>query len=206
MTDARKVKLDASPEHWDRLFAPSSCLVVITTIDSNGRINAAPFGTCVRVCHEPVFIAFTVGAQKDTYHNILETGEFVVNTPPFERGILERVIIMGETFPRGVNELEKAGLTAIQSKMVRAPRIEECVRHFECKVEWVKEWSGRLMVVGRLVAASVDDGHVDQDGYIVWEKSRPAHYCGREYGSKFVAAFETMSVASSNGERMFKEE
>jgi len=41
-------------KHWDRLFAPSSCLVMITTIDSKGRVNAASYGSCVRLSHEPV--------------------------------------------------------------------------------------------------------------------------------------------------------
>ncbi len=67
MNQARTAKkIDVLPEHWDRLFAPSACLVTITTVDSRGGINAASFGTCVRVCHDPVFIAFTVGATKDT--------------------------------------------------------------------------------------------------------------------------------------------
>ena len=102
-------KIDLPPEHWDRLFAPSACLVSITTVDIQGRINAASFGTCVRVCHDPVFIAFTVGAPKDTCNNVLATGEFVVNVPPFEREILEKVRVVGLDFPPRVNELEKAG-------------------------------------------------------------------------------------------------
>lgn len=70
-------KIDVPAEHWDRLFAPSSCLVMITTVDRAGKINAASFGTCTRVCHDPVYIAFTVGATKDTYANVLATQEFV---------------------------------------------------------------------------------------------------------------------------------
>ena len=61
---------------------------MVTTVDEAGRVNAASFGTCVRVCHDPVYISFTVGAPKDTAHNVLCTGEFVVNVPPFDREIL----------------------------------------------------------------------------------------------------------------------
>jgi len=50
------------------------------------------------------------------------------------------------------------------------------------------------MVVGKVVAASVDEGCVDENGYIVWEKLKPAHYCGHEYKNGFVAAYETMDV------------
>ncbi len=46
-------KIDDPAEQWHRLFAPSACLVMITTVDGEGRITAASFGTCVRVCHNP---------------------------------------------------------------------------------------------------------------------------------------------------------
>ena len=187
-------KIDVPSEHWDRLFAPSACLVTITTMDDDGYINAASFGTCVRVCHDPVFIAFTVGKPKDTCNNVLANGEFVVNVPSFEREILEKVRVCGLEFPPRVNELEKAGLTAIASKVVKPPRIAEYRSHFECKVEWTKQWLHRVMVVGKVVAASVDDGCVDENGYVVWEKLKPAHYCGHEYKSGFVAAYQKMDV------------
>jgi len=52
----------------------------------------------------------------------------------------------------------------------------------------------RLMVVGKVVAASVDEGCVDENGYVVWYKLKPAHYCGHEYKNGFVAAYEKMDV------------
>jgi flavin reductase (DIM6/NTAB) family NADH-FMN oxidoreductase RutF len=83
-------KTNVPMEQWDRLFAPSACLVMITTVDQQGRINAASYGTCVRVCHEPVYIAFTTGATKDTYNNVLATEEFVVNVPPLSGRFLKK--------------------------------------------------------------------------------------------------------------------
>jgi flavin reductase (DIM6/NTAB) family NADH-FMN oxidoreductase RutF len=186
-------KIDVLSEHWDKLFAPSACLVMITTVDEAGRVNAASFGTCVRVCHDPVYISFTVGAPKDTAHNVLATGEFVVNVPPFEREILEKVRVVGLDFPPRINELDKAGLTAIPAKAVRPPRIAECRSHFECKVEWTKQWLHRLMVCGKVVAASADQDCVEPDGKIVWEL-KPAHYCGHAYKNGFVAAYQPMWV------------
>src|SRR6266540_3955822 len=152
-------KVDVPSEHWDRLFAPSACLVMITTVDKEGRINAASFGTCVRVCHDPVFIAFTVGATKDTYNNVLATEEFVVNVPSFEREILEKVRVVGLEFPPGVNELEKTGLTSLPSTVVKPPRIAECKSHFECKVEWTKQWRHRITVLGPVAAPSGRPGY-----------------------------------------------
>lgn len=192
MTQARK--LDQPPEYWDRLFAPSSCLAMITTVDRQGRVNAASYGTCTRVHHQPVFIAFTANIGADNANNVLASGEFVVNLPRFERRSLEQVRIVGLPFAPGESELDKAGLTALPSTIVKPPRIAECPRHFECTVEWTKEWSQRLMIVGKVVAASVDADCVDAEGYVLWEKVRSAHYCGAPYGGQFVAAYEKLAV------------
>lgn len=193
---SRVTKISQPPLYWDRLFAPSSCLALITTVDAEGRPNIASYGTCTRVNHKPVYIAFTTSMGKDTAKNVLATGEFTVNLPAFERGILEKVRICGLAFAPGVSEFDKAGLTPLPATTLKPPRIVECNRHFECAVEWTKEWTGegRLMVCGRLVAASVDSDCVDKDGYLLWDKARSAHYCGGPYGGMFVASYETMSV------------
>jgi flavin reductase (DIM6/NTAB) family NADH-FMN oxidoreductase RutF len=188
------IRMDQPRKWWDRLFAPSSCLTMITTVDGAGRVNAASYGTCTRVHHEPVYLAFTANVDADTVRNVRETGEFVVNIPSFDEKCLEAVRVVGLPFAPGVSELDKAGLHAMPSTIVKPPRIQECSRHFECKVEWTKEWSRRLMIVGEVVAASYEAGSVDENGFIVWDKVRPAHYCGAPYGGKFVAAYETMDV------------
>src|SRR5678816_2588637 len=85
-------KVDVPYEHWDRLYSPVACAVMITTVDKEGHVNAASFATCVRQNHEPTCISFTVEIDKDTYHNVLATEEFVVNIPSFEREILEKAV------------------------------------------------------------------------------------------------------------------
>ena len=185
---ANAQKLDQPPEKWDRLFAPSSCLAMITTVDREGRANAASYGTCTRVAHGPVDIAFTANVGSDNANNIAAGSAFVVNLPRCDTQSLEHVRVVGLNFAPGVSEIEKAGLTALPARVVAPPRIAECPRHFECTLQWTKEWSGRVMIVGRVVAASVDADCVDADGYILWDKVRPAHYCGAPYGGAFVEA------------------
>ena len=181
-------------KYWDRLFAPGGHAAIITTVDEQGRVNAAAYATCVRIVHNPVQIAFTTSQAGDTAYNLTKTAQFVVNLPFFDRALLEKVRIVGLPFARGVNELEKAGLTALASKLVKPPRIIECSRHFECEVVWTKEWLNRTMVVGNVVAASVHADCVDAKGYIVWEKIKPVAFCGAPYVNMFAAGYETMAV------------
>src|SRR5947209_17541918 len=104
--------LVSQPEkYWDRLFAPGGHCAIITTVDSEGRINAASYATCVRIVHNPVQIAFTTSRTGHTFENIAATGEFVVNLPSFDKTHLEKVRVVGLPFARGVTELEKATLT-----------------------------------------------------------------------------------------------
>ena len=200
MQDWSELKLDVPEAHYDRLASPVAALAMITTVDAQGRVNAASFATCLRNNHIPCCYEFTVDMHKDTAANVLATGEFVVNIPPFEREVLEKVCIVGLPFSPGVNELEKAGLTAIPARAVKPPRIAECRSHFECRVEWTKQWlETRLTVVGRVVAASVNRDCVDAQGYVLHERLKPAHYCGHAYqgkdgSSKFVASYQVMEV------------
>ena len=188
-------KVVQQPEkYWDRLFAPGGHAAMITTVDQQGRVNAASYATCVRITHKPVQIAFTTSQIGDTFQNLKEVNQFVVNLPPFERTVLEKVRIVGLPFARGVNELEKAGLTALASTLVKPPRILDCPRHFECEVVWMKEWHNRVMVVGQVLAASVYADCVNAKGYIEWEKIQPVAFCGAPYVNKFAAAHEVMAV------------
>ena len=183
-------KVDVRPQWWDNIFAPSSCLVIITTIDREGRVNAASYGTCTRVCHDPVYVSFTCGAGKDTYNNVNSTGEFTVNVVPFEQTMLDKTLMCGLPFRGGVNELEKAGLTMLPARVVGPPLIAECRSHFECRVEWTRQWLHRMMVCGKVEAVSIDSDCITAKGEIVWDKVKPAHYCGMRYRDRFVPAYD----------------
>ena len=198
-------KIDVPMANWDNVFSPTSVLGVITTVDAQGRVNAAPFGSCIRVCHDPVHIAFTVNAgsigdprlregqswSHDTHDNVLATGEFVVNMVPFEREVIEKVFVCGLPFKPGVNELEKAGLGQIASTSVRPPRVAECHAHFECKVDWTRPWLHRNMVLGRVTAVSVDEGCLDERGWPLLDRVKPTHFSQ----GKVVPAYQVTSVA-----------
>src|SRR5260370_34833347 len=75
-------KIDVSPECWDNIFAPSSCLVLITTVDREGRVNGAAFGTCTRGCPDPMYNAFTCRADKGTPNNVHATPQVLGKRGP----------------------------------------------------------------------------------------------------------------------------
>lgn len=141
---------------WQRnMFMIVRPIVVITTVSKEGVPNAAVKTNFMNVSVLKR-VAFGCYPRHDTHRNTIETGEFVVNVPPEE--ILEKIMVTAIDFPHNVNEIEKAGLTALPSEKVKPPRIKECRLHLECELAWRKD----TIIVGNVVAASVDEDLIDK--------------------------------------------
>lgn len=136
-------------------------LYIITTVDEQGIPNAQPntwgmpFGDKFAQ-----FFVFYDWASHHTVQNVIATKEFVINVPSEDQ--VSQAMRTVEHYPRGVDEIAASGLTAIPSIAVKAPRIEECKAHFECRLCWIKETHPRgqddtgVLVLGEIVAVSGD--------------------------------------------------
>lgn len=142
-------------------------IVVVTTVDSIGRENAAPKNWCIPFSYDPPMILFSCDMKHDTAKNILETKEFVVNIPGEE--LFMKVIMMDKALPHGESEIKFANLTSLPSKKVKPPIIKECRAHAECKLEWYKELGPSIdsgtsvLIAGRIISSSIDNDLIDLD-------------------------------------------
>ncbi|BDZ68873.1 flavin reductase family protein [Methanobacterium ferruginis] len=170
-----------------RVLAPRPTILV-TTMNKKGEVNAAPFSFTMPVSMDPPLIAVASVASHHTYHNLEETGEMVVNIPS-ER-ILQKLWVTGEKFPQGVNELEKAGLTQMQSVQVSPPWINECIAHMECKIEQIMECGDHQLVVGRVLKLGVQEDTL-KDGLLDVELMKPLLHLG---GMDFVVGDHRIKV------------
>ena len=128
---------DLEIEKAYRVLAPRPTIIV-TTANSKGESNAAPFSFTMPVSVKPALVAFASVPSHHTYKNIEETGEFVVNIP--NEAILEKLWITGEKFPYGVSEIEESGLTQMESLKVSAPKIAECIAHMKLPNAFNGKW------------------------------------------------------------------
>jgi flavin reductase (DIM6/NTAB) family NADH-FMN oxidoreductase RutF len=157
-----------------RLLAPRPTIIV-TTVNSEGKVNAAPFSFTMPVSVKPPLMAFASVPTHHTYKNIAETNEFVINIP--NEDILTNLWITGEKFPEGVNELEKAGLNQIESSTIAPPKIAECIAHMECRVYWIKDSGDHKLIVGEVVHADVALNAL-KDGLLDVEEVKPVLHLG----------------------------
>lgn len=165
-------------------------IAFVSTVDSNGVVNLAPFSFFNGVSSNPpaVMIAITRrndGSKKDTLLNIEANGQFVVNT--VSEWMAEPMNHCSGDFPYGVSELEKAGLTAIPSERVRPPRVSQSPIQFECELYGTMEvgdgsMGSSTIVVGRILLAHVHSS-VYRDGRIDLDALKPlARLAGAAYG------------------------
>lgn len=104
----------------------------ISSVSAGGQINLAPYSFFNAFNYTPPLIGFASIGDKDTLRNIRETGEFVWNL--VTRPLAEAMNATCAHVPPEVNEFELAGLTAVPSRLVKAPRVAESPVAFECKL------------------------------------------------------------------------
>jgi len=146
------MELDAK-KYYTLLLRP---VVIITTVSAEGKVNAAPFSFNTPISFSPPLYGFSCNPKHDTWANIQETKEFVVNVAGYDLG--NSLHILEQKFPRGVNELEKAGLKELQSKTVKPPRVEKAMAWIECKFYSSYEIGDHIWVVGEVSAVEAKDG------------------------------------------------
>lgn len=134
-------------------------IAFVTSVSRAGVVNLAPFSYFNAVSTSPPIIMIAVGRRKgekkDTWRNIEEGREFVVNTVVPE--LMEAVMIGAQDHPPDVSELALAKLTPLPSRKVKVPRVGESPVSMECTLEQLVEVEGTALILGRVVYIHVRD-------------------------------------------------
>ena len=138
----------------------------ITSIDEQGRVNAAPFSSYNYVATSPPMVAINIaaratgGATKDTARNIVRSGELVINVATeYNMELMHRSV---QEFAPDVSEIEELGIPLLQSRHVKPPRIAISPVQMECRLD-------QVIVLGRgvntLYIAEVVAFHLSSEVY-----------------------------------------
>jgi flavin reductase (DIM6/NTAB) family NADH-FMN oxidoreductase RutF len=144
----------------------------VSTLDTQGRTNLAPFSFFMGVCAKPPTLLFCpvndrFGRPKDTLRNVEETGEFVVNLVPTR--LCSAMNDTAASLPHGESEFERFHVSPSPSSHVRPPHVAGSPISFECRLDRIIRVSegpaGGNIVLGRIVALHVDDAVLGSDGF-----------------------------------------
>jgi flavin reductase (DIM6/NTAB) family NADH-FMN oxidoreductase RutF len=146
-----KLSFDPDKHTW----RPSPLLgqiVLVTTLNADGGSNIAPKSWVSMMAFEPPVLALGCNVQHWTGRNILERSEFVVNVLGADR-VEQAWQVHTLPHPRSV---EAAGFTPLPAERVQPPRVAECPAHLECVLDQHLCYGDELVVLGRIVAVSMD--------------------------------------------------
>lgn len=171
--------IDWPVEKANRILAPRPT-VIITTVNKQDEINAAPFSFVMPVSIDPPIIALASAPSHHTTKNIEETKEFVINLTPAK--IMDEMWITSKKLPYGENELEKAGLTSLSSLKVSPPRIKESMAHLECELLQMQDAGDHSLILGQVVNSTVEE-NIMKDELLDVSQVKPLMHLG---GKSFV--------------------
>ncbi len=140
-------------------------IAVISTRNIDGSNNLAPFSFFTAISAKPMIVAFcpmirsSDGQFKDTVKNILREKEFVVNFCTEDNHL--KVNAASTELPYGEDEFKFAGLTPVDSQLVKAKRLKESPVHFECVFRDMLCY-GSTPGTGSLITGEVKLVHVDE--------------------------------------------
>jgi flavin reductase (DIM6/NTAB) family NADH-FMN oxidoreductase RutF len=160
----------------------------VTTIDSEGRVNLAPFSFFNTFGADPPVVVIAPnrkrdGSKKDTLNNVETTREFVVNAAVAE--FAEQVNLSSKELPPGESEVELTGLSVVPSTKVKAPRLAESPINMECRLRQVVRIGdsplSANLVIGEIVMFHIADRILDAQGKIDPRKVRTIARLGGDY-------------------------
>jgi flavin reductase (DIM6/NTAB) family NADH-FMN oxidoreductase RutF len=158
-----------------------------------GEINLAPYSFFNSVSSEPPVVMFASDGRKDTLEFVEETKEFVCNLAVWD--LRRQMKDTSWTHPRGVSEMEVAGLEAAPSILVKPPRVKASPCALECK--WLQTLQltdvdgnpiSRFIVFGQVIGIYIDECFL-KDGLLDTAAMKPIARAG--YQDYFVQTEDT---------------
>lgn len=179
ITDPRAHGLRFNP--WKALVVPRP-IGWVSTLSADGVRNLAPFSYFNSVADFPPMVMFAPigpkpdGKGKDTYQNILQTQQFVVNL--VNADLAQAMNASSTHFDADVDEFTVAGVAAAPCIHVKPPRVAQAPVSLECILVSClclptdKPPIQNNLVIGRVVGIHIDD-NILTDGMVDIAKYQP---------------------------------
>jgi flavin reductase (DIM6/NTAB) family NADH-FMN oxidoreductase RutF len=166
----------------------------VSSVNAEGLVNLAPHSWFTIVSVSPPMIGFTSGTAKDTYRNIKQTKEFVVNVVTEE--LTEGMNLTAVNFPPGMSEMDEIGFERAPSAHVKPPRVKASPLQLECKLADIQAYGDApsYFTVGEVVAFHVKE-EVLNGKYIDPHLVKAVARMGGHYYSRTTDTFERPRVS-----------
>ena len=152
---------------------------VLVTCGDMEKANIITIGWTGILNTKPPMTYISVRPSRFSYNIIKEKGEFVINLPP--ASLVKEVDLCGIKTGGKIDKFKTCNFTMEKSKEVACPTIKECPVSLECKVKDIMELGSHHVFIADIVNVSADDGIIDKDGRLCFDKADLMAYIHGEY-------------------------
>jgi flavin reductase (DIM6/NTAB) family NADH-FMN oxidoreductase RutF len=175
-------------------------IALVTTLDANGAVNAAPFSFFNVFSENPPLVVLGLQHKadrtpKDTTRNIHRDGEFVVHM--VDEPLAAAMNDCSVDFPAGESEVAATGLATLPSVDVKVPRLAAAPFALECKRSVSLAFGHqRELLVGEVLRIHAREGLVDEANmYVDLAAYRPI---GRLFANLYTYQRESFAMDREN--------
>ncbi|MDD3370002.1 MAG: flavin reductase family protein [Lachnospiraceae bacterium] len=153
--------------------------VMISCGRENEKPNIITVAWAGTICSTPAMVSVSIRPSRYSHQIIKETGEFVINL--VTRDLVFATDYCGVKSGKDINKFKEMHLTPADSKVIKAPGIEESPVNIECKVTEVKELGTHDMFIAEVVNVNVDEEYLDETGKFHLNSAGLVTYSHGEY-------------------------
>ena len=187
------MRIDPAELGAERIYRLMTGIVVprpiawVTSLSAKGVLNLAPFSAFTFVSQKPPMLAISIGRKagvwKDTAHNILDTGEYVIHIA--DTPLMQALHDSSVEHPPDVSEVEHLNLATVPSELIKVPRLAAPPVAMECRFRQCLEFgeAKSRLIVGEVVMFHVRDGLVNNGKVETRELDPIARIGGPRYAS-----------------------
>lgn len=134
-------------------------IAFITSINSEGVVNGAPFSYFNIVSSNPPLLSVSIqrrnGEKKDTLRNIEQQQSFVLHIS--DDGYIDKLNQTAAQLPPNQSEIALTNLTLIPSETIATPAISEAKVRYECTVQQIVDLPNSELIIANITCYHIDD-------------------------------------------------
>ncbi|MER3498274.1 MAG: flavin reductase [Chitinophagaceae bacterium] len=193
--DLKELSISERQNYLQHAIAPRP-ICFASTIDKEGKVNLSPFSFFNLFSSNPPIVIFSPARRvrdnttKHSLENVKEVPEVVINIVDYD--MVQQTSLASCEYPKGMNEFEKAGFTAVPATLVKPPMVKESKVKMECRVLEIKtlgvEGGAGNLVICEVLRMHIDESVLDENKKI---DQRKLHHVARLGGDWYCRVDET---------------
>lgn len=141
--------------------------------------NIATIGWTGILNSEPMIVYVSIRPSRFSNEIITKTREFVINLP--DEKLVKEADFCGTKSGKDVDKFQACHFTKRQSKIVKAPYIEECPINLECKVIDIQTFCSHEMFLAEVVCTHCNKEIVGTKEEVDFAKANLLTFAGKKY-------------------------